>query len=70
MENGKTEARVQLVVASKIRKLMKTRYGASMSGEVFKVLSGHVENLLEKAWQRTRAKGRKTVMVRDVLDES
>ena len=54
-----------LVVASKIKKLVREKAAFNTSAEVLEVLSQRVENLCTAAIEKARADGRKTVKGRD-----
>ena len=54
-----------LIVASKLKKYMKERGGASCSGDVMGALSDIVRHHANDALDRARADGRKTVMAKD-----
>jgi histone H3/H4 len=55
-----------LVVASKVRKLIKDNGGFNTSGETFSALSEVVKEVCEVAIQKAESDKRKTVMARDV----
>lgn len=55
-----------LVVASKIKKLIKEKGDCNTSSSTMDALSQRVTQLVEKAIQNAKAEGRKTVMDRDV----
>jgi histone H3/H4 len=55
-----------LVVASKIKKLVREKAGFNTSAEVLDVLSQRVENLCAAAIEKARADGRKTIKGRDL----
>ena len=54
-----------LVVASKIKKHIKDKADMSTSASVMPALTAIVETHIDKAVERARASGRKTVMDRD-----
>ena len=56
-----------LVVASKIKKLVREKAGMNTSAEALETLSQKVEQLCVEAIDRARADGRKTVKSRDIL---
>lgn len=56
-----------LVVTSKVKKLIKDKGGCNTSAETIDVLSKAIEQLCEKAVERAKADGRKTVMARDII---
>lgn len=55
-----------LVVASKIKKLIKAKADFNTSGEALEVLSRKVEQLCQAAIEKAKADGRKTVKARDL----
>lgn len=55
-----------LVVASKIKKLVREKSGFNTSAEILDVLSQRVENLCLAAIEKAKADGRKTVKGRDL----
>jgi histone H3/H4 len=55
-----------LVVASKIKKLIKEKADFNTSGEALEVLSRKVEQLCQAAIDKAKADGRKTVKARDL----
>jgi histone H3/H4 len=55
-----------LVVASKIKKLIKEKADFNTSGEALEVLSRKVEQLCHAAIEKAKADGRKTVKARDL----
>jgi histone H3/H4 len=55
-----------LVVASKVKKLIKDKSGMNTSGTVMEALSKVIEREVEKAIASAQADKRKTVMDRDV----
>jgi len=55
-----------LVVASKVKKLIKDKSGFNTSAEILEVLSQRVENLCASAIEKAKADGRKTVKGRDL----
>lgn len=55
-----------LVVASKVKSLIKEKAGMNTSGAVPEELSKRVAALCEKAIANAQADGRKTVMDRDI----
>ncbi len=55
-----------LVVASKIKKLIKEKADFNTSGEALEVLSRKVEQLCQTAIEKAKADGRKTVKARDL----
>lgn len=56
-----------LVVTSKVKKLIKDKYGFNTSAETVQILSKAVEALCEKGSEAAKADGRKTVMARDIV---
>ena len=54
-----------LIVASKVKKLIREKAGFNTSAEVLDVLTQRVENLCSAAIERARSDGRKTVKGRD-----
>jgi histone H3/H4 len=54
-----------LVVSSKIKKFVKATSGLSTSAAVFDILSGKVEEMLNKAIESAKNAKRKTLMDRD-----
>ena len=56
-----------LVVASKIKKLVRDKAGMNTSAEVLETLSQKVEQLCVEAIDRAKADGRKTIKGRDIL---
>jgi histone H3/H4 len=54
-----------LVVASKVKKLIREKSGMNTSAEVLETLSRKVEALCTDAIERAKADGRKTVKGRD-----
>ena len=61
----KNDIEVALVVASKVKKLIKTEAGLSTSSQAIDQLTVRVEVACEKAIENARADKRKTVMDRD-----
>ncbi len=55
-----------LVVASKVKKMVKEKSGFNTSAELLEGLSQRVEQLCLQAIERARADGRKTVKGRDL----
>jgi histone H3/H4 len=55
-----------LVVASKIKKLVREKSGFNTSAEVLEALSQRVESICASAIEKARADGRKTVKGRDL----
>jgi len=55
-----------LVVASKIKKLIREKSGFNTSAEILDVLSQRVENLCMAAIEKAKTDGRKTVKGRDL----
>lgn len=56
-----------LVVASKVKKLVREKSGMNTSAEVLETLSQKVEQICMEAIERARQDGRKTVKGRDIL---
>ncbi len=54
-----------LVVASKIKALIKKKCGMNTSSSVMEALTRKVEAEIDQAIERARASGRKTIMDRD-----
>lgn len=54
-----------LVVASKLKNYIRSKSGMNTSASVMEKLSEQVRNLCDRAIERARADGRKTVMDRD-----
>ena len=54
-----------LVVVSRLKSLVKDRWGMNTSDAVMDVLSDHIRSLCRRAADNARADGRKTVMDRD-----
>jgi len=54
-----------LIVASKMKQYIKDKYDMNTSGNVMEALSDHVRFLADKAAEKARQEGRKTVMDRD-----
>ncbi len=57
-----------LVVASKVKAHIKEKCGMNTSGSVMEALTKKVEMEIDKAVERARASGRKTIMDRDFDD--
>ncbi|MCS6838488.1 MAG: hypothetical protein NZ480_06530 [Bdellovibrionaceae bacterium] len=58
-----------LVVASKIKKMIKEKSGMNTSQETIERLSQAVERLIERGIEAAKADKRKTVMGRDIIVE-
>jgi histone H3/H4 len=56
-----------LVVASKVKKLVREKSGMNTSAEVLESLSQKVEQICMEAIERAKQDGRKTVKSRDIL---
>ena len=54
-----------LVIASKVKKYIKTNGGLNSSGSIFDVLTKKVEELCDAAIENAKNDGRKTVMDKD-----
>lgn len=54
-----------LIVASKLKAYIKDRYDMNTSGNVMEALSRDVRRLTDRAVEKARSEGRKTVMDRD-----
>lgn len=54
-----------LIVASKLKQYIKDKHDMNTSGNVMEVLSHRVRRLADKAAEKARSEGRKTVMDRD-----
>jgi hypothetical protein len=54
-----------LIVASKLKQYIKDKYDMNTSANVMEVLSHQVRRLTDKAIEKARSEGRKTVMDRD-----
>lgn len=54
-----------LIVASKLKAYIKDKYDMNTSGNVMEILSHQVRRLTDRAVEKARAEGRKTVMDRD-----
>ncbi len=54
-----------LVVASKLKKYIRSVAGMNMAGNVAPTLSNTIRSLCDQAIEKARANGRKTVMDRD-----
>ena len=54
-----------LIVASKMKQYIKDKHDMNTSGNVMEALSDHVRFLADKAAEKARQEGRKTVMDRD-----
>ena len=54
-----------LVVASKVKNYIKDKSGMSTSASVMQALTRKVQEEIDRALERARASGRKTVMDRD-----
>lgn len=54
-----------LIVASKLKQYVKDKYDLNTSANVMDVLSHEVRKLTDKAVEKARAEGRKTLMDRD-----
>jgi histone H3/H4 len=68
MENTMTENKEEiLVVASKLKKMIKQSAGMNTSASVFPTLSEKVRVLCEQAVEHAKNEGRKTVMDRDFV---
>ena len=55
-----------LVVTSKIKKMIKEKSGFNTSASLIEALSGKVTKMCENAIEKAKTDGRKTVMDRDV----
>lgn len=55
-----------IVVASKIKKLVKEKGGLSTSASTMDVLTQRVQQIIEKGIENAKADGRKTLMDRDI----
>jgi histone H3/H4 len=54
-----------LIVASKIKQYIKDKYDMNTSANVMEALSRDVRRLTDRAVEKARSEGRKTVMDRD-----
>lgn len=54
-----------LIVASKLKQYVKDKYDLNTSANVMEALSREVRNLTDRAVEKARAEGRKTLMDRD-----
>ena len=54
-----------LIVASKLKQYIKDKYGMSTSAGVMDILSHQVRRLTDRAAEKARLEGRKTVLDRD-----
>jgi histone H3/H4 len=63
---GKSEMETEvLIVASKLKQYVKDKYDLSTSANVMDALSREVRRLTDRAVEKARAEGRKTLMDRD-----
>ena len=62
IENSETEI---LIVASKLKQYIKDKYDMSTSANVMDILSHKVRRLTDRAIEKAKSEGRKTVMDRD-----
>lgn len=62
---GHTNEEDILIVASKLKAYIKDKYDMNTSANVMEILSHQVRRLTDRAVERARAEGRKTVMDRD-----
>ncbi|EQC44006.1 hypothetical protein [Bacteriovorax sp. Seq25_V] len=69
--NGKTRVNDEvfdqdvLIVVSKLKKYVKDKHGLNTSGDVFKRLSDIVRVACDRACERSKQDGRKTLMEKD-----
>jgi LytS/YehU family sensor histidine kinase len=54
-----------LIVASKLKQYIKDKYDMNTSANVMEILSNDVRRLTDKAVEKARSEGRKTLMDRD-----
>jgi hypothetical protein len=62
---GKADETEILIVASKLKQYVKDKYDLNTSGNVMVALSREVRRLTDRAVEKARAEGRKTLMDRD-----
>lgn len=71
MENeGSSNSKEILIVASKLKNYIRTKSGMNTSSSVAEILSDQVRNLCDRAIENARQDGRKTVMDRDFSDQT
>jgi len=63
--NGSADEQEILIVASKLKAYIKDKYDMNTSANVMEILSYQVRRLTDRAVEKARAEGRKTVMDRD-----
>ncbi len=63
-ESSATEGEI-LIVASKLKQYIKDKYDMNTSGNVMEILSQEVRRITDRAVEKARSEGRKTVMDRD-----
>lgn len=63
-ESRATEGEI-LIVASKLKQYIKDKYDMNTSGNVMEILSQEVRRITDRAVEKARSEGRKTVMDRD-----
>lgn len=63
--SGQADEQEILIVASKLKAYIKDKYDMNTSGNVMEILSHQVRRLTDRAVEKARAEGRKTVMDRD-----
>ncbi len=63
--NGEQETKDVLVVVSKLKKYIRSKYGMNTSGNVADILSDNIRAMCNKAAEHAQNDGRKTIMSRD-----